>query len=129
VALASEGLASSAHDVSDGGLATALAECCFLSAGLGAAARLAGAEPAEAALFGERGARAVISAPARALARIRAVAAQYEVSVRELGLVGQEEFRIEYNGAAAVAAGARELRDLWAEGLARALAHPLPANE
>jgi phosphoribosylformylglycinamidine synthase II len=129
VALAGEGLVASAHDLSAGGLATALAECCFLSDGLGAGASLEGAEPAEAALFGERGARALVSAPVRALARIRAVAAQYAVRARELGLVQQKEFRIEYNGATAIAAPVSEFREIWADALARALAHPLPPNE
>jgi phosphoribosylformylglycinamidine synthase subunit PurL len=128
-ALADERLVSSAHDLSDGGLAVALAECCFLSGGLGAEARLEGEEPAEAALFGERGARAVVSAEPPALARIRTLAAQYGLRARELGLVKQAEFRIAYNGATAVAAPVRELRDVWAQSLARALSHLLPADE
>ena len=61
VALAGEGVLQSAHDVSDGGLAVTLAESCFASDGLSARISLASTEPDEAALFGERGARAVVS--------------------------------------------------------------------
>src|SRR6202050_1848453 len=68
VALAGERAVLSAHDVSDGGLAVSLAEACFGRDGLGAeiALEAGGAENcAEAALFGERGARAIVSvAPA-----------------------------------------------------------------
>src|SRR6202050_2681141 len=42
VSLASEKVIVSAHDVSDGGLAVALAECCFDGAGLSADVRVAG---------------------------------------------------------------------------------------
>src|SRR6267143_1013775 len=75
VALAAEGNIQSAHDVSDGGLAVTLAESCFASvvahlragsirsapssAHLGANIKLDGEAPAEFALFGERGARAI----------------------------------------------------------------------
>ena len=64
VALAGEGALQSAHDVSDGGLAVTLAESCFASDGL--SARMSrSTQPTEAgrelALFGERGARAVVS--------------------------------------------------------------------
>ncbi len=73
VKLASERVISSAHDVSDGGLAVTLAESCFdtdgLSADMTISAR-ASAEPAESALFGERGARVVVTAAAASLARV-----------------------------------------------------------
>ena len=62
VKLAAERAIVSAHDVSDGGLAVTLAESCFDSDDLSADIKLdASGLPAEAALFGERGARAVVS--------------------------------------------------------------------
>jgi phosphoribosylformylglycinamidine (FGAM) synthase-like enzyme len=65
VKLAAEKAIVSAHDVSDGGIAVALAESCFAADGLSAEIRLTGKdEPTEIALFGERGGRAVISAGA-----------------------------------------------------------------
>src|SRR5579862_8546924 len=99
VSLASAGLILSAHDVSDGGVAVTLAESCFASDGLSADVNLArDAELAEVALFGERGARAVVSLSAASLARLDAVAAQYGVVANRIGTVTRIEFRIQLNG-------------------------------
>ena len=51
VALAAQNVIASAHDVSDGGLAVTLAECCFASEGLSARVDLESEEPAEVALI------------------------------------------------------------------------------
>ena len=82
VKLAAEHAIVSAHDISDlGGLAVTLAESCFDSDGLSADVKLdASGLPAEAALFGERGARAVVSLSAASLARMNEIAAQYKVA-------------------------------------------------
>ena len=66
------GALSSAHDIAEGGLAVALAECC-LAGGLGAEAELEDVcktpSSTEAALFGEGPGGFVVSGPAAALAR------------------------------------------------------------
>src|SRR5262249_46331440 len=59
VALAAAETIRSAHDISDGGLAVALAESCFAVNDLGASVSLSEAAPAEYALFSERGARCI----------------------------------------------------------------------
>ncbi len=87
VALAREGKLQSAHDVSDGGIAVTLAESCFASNGLSAHISLRSNEPDEAALFGERGARAVVSVTPENVAAVRRIAAQYEVAAVEVGRV------------------------------------------
>src|SRR6266705_2571640 len=101
VALAAEGAVQSAHDISDGGLAVALAESCFAS-GPASASSFVGAQhaapllgaivhladdyvPAESVLFGERGARAVVSVSPAKLARVLEIASQYNVAAHELG--------------------------------------------
>jgi phosphoribosylformylglycinamidine synthase subunit PurL len=76
----------SAHDVAEGGLAVALAECC-LAGGLGASIEL-GAPVDEAALFGEGPGAFVVSGPREALARFGGAA-------RVLGTVGGDTLRIE----------------------------------
>ena len=122
VKLAAEKAILSAHDVSDGGLAVTLAECCFDSDGLSADVDVkAGDEPAEAALFGERGARAVVSLPSASLARVEATAAQYKVASLRLGRVTRSEFRIQYKGAAAVRGTIDSFRQIWAESLGKAV--------
>ncbi|HYL47665.1 MAG TPA: phosphoribosylformylglycinamidine synthase subunit PurL, partial [Candidatus Limnocylindrales bacterium] len=115
VALATEGAIRSAHDVSDGGLATTLAECCFASEGLSAQVTLTSHERAESALFGERGARAVVSVARSSIARVLAIARQYGVAAQEVGQVTRDgEFRIEWNGQSVIRDRVAALRDAWA---------------
>ncbi|MDE3137553.1 MAG: phosphoribosylformylglycinamidine synthase subunit PurL [Acidobacteriota bacterium] len=127
VALASARLVASAHDISDGGLAVTLAECSFGAGGLAAQAEFSDEEPAEAALFGERGARAVVTVDATRLARLSAVAAQYGVRAQALGRVVRGDFRIAYNGQEIVRASVARLEDIWTHSLERAIAVSLPA--
>jgi phosphoribosylformylglycinamidine synthase len=121
VALAGQGILQSAHDVSDGGLAVTLVESCFAGDNLSARVSLVSKEPDEAALFGERGARAVVSVTSENLAAARRVAAQYEVAVVEAGRVTRGEFRIELNGRTIVSADVPSLADAWAGALVRQL--------
>src|ERR1700693_3439951 len=121
VALSSDGKLQSAHDVSDGGLAVTLAESCFASNGFSARAALTSKEPDEAALFGERGARAIVSVTPENLAAVLRVAAQYEVAVVEVGRVTRGEFRIELNGQTVVSAEVPSLADAWSGAIERLL--------
>jgi phosphoribosylformylglycinamidine synthase subunit PurL len=148
VALAAEGTILSAHDVSDGGLAVTLSESCFTSDGLSAEINLDGMGslggrsfssdiqrqkdsgasapevspiPTEAALFGERGARAVVSVSPTSLARLNEIAAQYGVTAQRVGNVTRGEFRIQYNGAIVIQSGVDSLRRAWAESLPKAI--------
>jgi phosphoribosylformylglycinamidine synthase len=124
VKLASEHVISSAHDVSDGGLAVTLAESCFdtdgLSADITISAR-ASAEPAESALFGERGARVVVTTVAASLARINQIAAQYKVSVQPIGTVVRSEFRIQYNGSPVIQGSVESFQQPWSDSLQKAI--------
>jgi phosphoribosylformylglycinamidine synthase subunit PurL len=121
VALAGDGKLQSSHDVSDGGLAVTLAESCFANNGLSAQISFTSNEPDEAALFGERGARAIVSVTPENLAAVRQIAAQYEVAVVEVGRVARGEFRIELNGKTAVSAELPALADDWSGALGRLL--------
>jgi phosphoribosylformylglycinamidine synthase subunit PurL len=122
VALAVEGAVQSAHDISDGGLAVAIAESCFASNGFSAVISLEDKIPAEAALFGERGAHAVVSVKRTSLARVLDTARQYAVGAREIGEVTRgSTFRIQYNGRAVIDSSIHSLRDIWANSLERTL--------
>src|SRR6202167_1502367 len=117
VKLASKKAILSAHDVSDGGLAVALAESCFNSEGRGADVTVpseAANEPAESALFGERGARAVVSLPPASLASVHTIAAQYSVEAKAIGTVSHAEFRIQFNGTPVVHGDIDSFRKIWA---------------
>jgi phosphoribosylformylglycinamidine synthase II len=124
VALAGERAVLSAHDVSDGGLAVSVAEACFGRAGLSAEIAIDAASPedfAEAALFGERGARAVVSVAPASLARVNAIAAQYHVGAQRIGTVTHGEFRIQYQGAAVIQGSVELFRRAWSEALPKAI--------
>ena len=121
VALAGEGKLQSAHDVSDGGLAVTLAESCFASNGLSLHAALTSKQPDEEAIFGERGARAIVSVTPENLAAVLRIAAQYEVAVGEVGRVSRGEFRIQLNGRTVVGAEVPSLADDWSGALERLL--------
>jgi len=144
VALAAESTVQSAHDISDGGLAVALAESCFAATGnqsnpchsersprseesafssLGASVRLDESVPAEHALFSERGARCVVSVSPTNLAAVLATARQYKVGAAELGKVTRNAaLRIELKGHAAIDSPLDVLRDVWTNSLERTLA-------
>jgi len=120
IALAAEGAIQSAHDISDGGLAVTLAESCFAANGLGAIAELEETGPAEAALFGERGARAVVSVTPARLARVLDTARHYQVAAHESGkVIRGDAFRIQYKGGAVIDSSISALRDAWACSLER----------
>jgi phosphoribosylformylglycinamidine synthase II len=135
VALASEAAILSAHDVSDGGLAVTLAESCFGANALSASADVLSADvslggttdgahenaPTEAALFGERGARAVVSLSPASLARVNEIAAQYKVNTQRVGTVTTGEFRIQYNGHVVIRGDVASLRRAWSESLQKAI--------
>jgi phosphoribosylformylglycinamidine synthase subunit PurL len=121
VALAGEGTLQSTHDVSDGGVAVTLAESCFASNGLSAQVSLTSREPDEAALFGERGARAVVSVTPENVAAVCQIAAQYEVAAFEIGRVSQGEFRIELNGRIVISCDTPSLADTWNGALEKLL--------
>src|ERR1700723_2676563 len=124
VALAGERAVLSAHDVSDGGLAVSVAEACFGRDGLGAeiAMDAAGVDDfAETALFGERGARAVISVAPASLARLNEIAAQYHVRAQRIGTVTRGDFRIQYRGAAVIQGSIESFRRVWSEALPKAI--------
>jgi len=85
VAGATQALFASAHDLSEGGLAQALAESC-LRGGHGATVALPG-DPF-LALFAESTARVLVSVPSDRLAAVQTLAAAHGVPLHELGTVG-----------------------------------------
>ena len=79
------------------------------------------AGPAEVALFGERGARAVVSLSAASLARLNTVAAQYGVAANRIGTVTRSEFRIQFNGTPVIRGDVSSFRKAWSQSLAAAV--------
>ena len=124
VALATDGVVVSAHDISDGGLALTLAESCFASPqAFGANVKLQDSDAAaEFALFGERGARCVVSVAPAKLAALQGIARQYGVEASEIGQVTSgPSLSIEHKGRAVIDSPVEGLRDVWANSLERTL--------
>src|SRR5690349_6001805 len=128
VSLASSGFVRSAHDVSDGGMAVALAESCLASCSVGAPQLGAIVNlreefgPAESAIFGERGARAIVSTPRTSLAAVLETARQCGVTAQQIGqVIRGDAFRIEYRGSAVIESSVAKLYDTWAHSLERTL--------
>ncbi len=92
MAAAAGGLLDAAHDLSDGGLAIALAEAC-LRGGLGCRVRLPG--DAFVWLFSESAARAVVAVKPGAEAPFRQLCADHGVPTAVLGTVGGESLDVE----------------------------------
>jgi phosphoribosylformylglycinamidine synthase subunit PurL len=101
-----EGVVSSAHDCSEGGLGVALAECCMMDPGalLGATVDLSAWEriPRRALLFGEAQGRVVISTSDAA--RLLGIARRADVPARSIGTVGEP------GGVFSITIGGREWR-------------------
>jgi phosphoribosylformylglycinamidine (FGAM) synthase-like enzyme len=79
-------LASSAHDLSDGGLAIALAECCILG-GHGAVITVKDKIRTDALLFGESQSRIVISTARKNQEKVKAICRKHGASCTAIGEV------------------------------------------
>ena len=115
-----EGLVRSAHDVGEGGLAVALAECCISGPGpgLGAVIELEGAIRPDALLFGESQSRIILSLRRRHLGRVRELAAAAEVPFAVLGEVRGRRLVI----SPLIDVGLEDMQRAWATALPRRMA-------
>jgi phosphoribosylformylglycinamidine synthase len=125
VALADARLLRSAHDLSDGGLAVALAECCFDTGGVGASVALTSTSmvPQDAAaaslLFGESASRALISAAPASAEDVLAWAAKSGVPARLLGRTGGASVRVEIDGRVALDVSVSDAERVWSTAIER----------
>jgi phosphoribosylformylglycinamidine synthase len=120
VALAGARLIRSAHDCADGGLAIALAECCFGTSGIGADASIEGVTVSRtrpvneaAALFGESASRVIVSASADALTEVLARAAAMQVPATVIGRTGGNLLRIAVAGRLAIDVALADVERVW----------------
>jgi phosphoribosylformylglycinamidine synthase subunit PurL len=114
--LIASGLVRTAHDLSEGGLAVALAEACF---GRGLGARVEVAEEG-AALFSETQARAVVAAAPAAVERLLRAAEEAGVPAAEIGEVGGPELVVRAGGET-LKEPVEDLHRIWSTALPRAL--------
>ena len=126
VALAERREIRSAHDCADGGLAVALAECCFDTQGIGAQVSIEGLQVSRstrvneaAALFGESASRALVSASPSAVAEVLQAAAAAGVPAKVIGETGGNRLRIAVGGATTVDVGIEQVERVWSGAIER----------
>ncbi len=114
-----KGIIRSAHDVSDGGLAVALAECCIAGPekSLGARIELRTMMRADALLFGESQSRIIVSVKESDLNRLKDIVAKEEVPMQVIGEVGGPRLSIQ----PFIQLPVEEIRSIWSRGLERRL--------
>ena len=123
-----EGLLASAHDCSDGGLAVALAESC-IRGGVGFSSSVNWPTRWDAALFGERQSRIVVSLPQSAWPDLERLAAEVQLTsgipVRRLGTTGGDRFRL----GRLLDLPLADIASAWNHGLAAAMRSGAPDLE
>ena len=117
-----EGLVKSAHDCSEGGLAVALAECCFNPEKLfGVEIGLkAGDTPATRLLFNESQSRIVISVAPENLQKTISIFQEEQIPFQQLGRVGGNQLRIRV-GSEEFSWLIADLHDDWWNAIRRAV--------
>jgi phosphoribosylformylglycinamidine synthase len=131
-----EGLVSSAHDCSDGGLAVALAESCFSSyrhnavgarIDLSNHAKSSGLKDEVTLLFSESPSRIIISAKAEHVDRVREIARQNGVVCEVIGGTGGDQLSIVCDGESLVEDSVATLESAWRNSLSSHLDRPMRA--
>jgi phosphoribosylformylglycinamidine synthase subunit PurL len=117
-----DGLVKSAHDVSEGGLAVALAECCYSNhhrGPIGAEVEIPSHLEIRKDLFGEVSTQVLMSTTNPAALRKRAEAGG--LNFRELGKIGGKRLIFHYEGVRIVDIDVDELESEWRQALPKLL--------
>ncbi len=121
--VANDGLAESAHDLSDGGLAIALAESSFGSGNIGARIELDSDLRPELLLFHEGPSRILIATESPDL--IQKIAAENNVEAPIIGVTIKERLQVVNRSETLVECDVRSLKQRWEQSLER---HLSPEN-
>jgi len=113
------GILRSAHDVSEGGLAVALAECCVAGPGrpLGVRIELREMMRTDALLFGESQSRIIVSIEGKKLNRLREIAEKEGAPMHVIGEVGGTRFVVQ----PMIRLPVEELKTIWCNALEKRL--------
>jgi len=117
---ADAGLLRSAHDCSDGGLAVAVAECCFSSHNrdaVGADIDVTGDYDVATQLFSETPSRIIISFEESALSKIEEIAGAAGCPMTVMGTVGSDRLRIQSDGEEVIDINVAEMESAWRSSL------------
>ena len=114
---AGSNIVSSAHDLSEGGLAVALAESC-IQGGTGASVKLSGGLPPHVMLFSESQSRVLVSVQPAKLEALKEIAGRLGVPLEVIGRTGGD--RVDVEGA--FSAPLEEIKDVYENSLERMIA-------
>jgi len=117
--IAGQGLADSAHDLSDGGLAVAAAECCFGPAEVGARLHVTGDLAPEFLLFHEGPSRILISTSCPE--QVLRIAQEYSVEAPVIGTTVEGQLQVSGPQGVFLDFPVQRLRLVWDRALERAL--------
>ena len=117
-----DGFVRAAHDVSEGGLAVALAECCYSTierAGIGAEVDLPSHLEIRKDLFGEFSTRVLLTTGD--VPELRKRAGQMGLKFYDLGKVGGNRLILKYESVKVIDIGIDELESAWSQSLPKLL--------
>jgi len=122
-----EHLVESAHDLSDGGFAVTLAECCFGPAGIGARVSLDSVSldaqgPLEIALFHENPSRIIVSTDEPR--KVQQLASRFQVECTQIGVTMKERVQIDNRSEWLVDCSLEDLKHPWEKALENRLGQP-----
>ncbi|WP_422659769.1 phosphoribosylformylglycinamidine synthase subunit PurL [Paenibacillus sp. EC2-1] len=110
------GFVSSAHDVSEGGLAAALAESC-ISGSVGAEVNLSTELRNDIVLFSESQSRIILSVSPDKQADLEQLLKEANVPFATIGHVGGDQLSININGTSAVKEPVEALKSVWEDAI------------
>jgi phosphoribosylformylglycinamidine synthase II len=113
----------SAHDLSDGGLAVALSECCFGPNEIGAEVRLDSDLPPELLLFHEGPSRVLVSTAEPE--RVFAASKEKGIEALSIGVTLKSRVKIQNRDQVLIDGRVEELKDLWNGSLQQLLHNPV----
>ncbi|XID90507.1 phosphoribosylformylglycinamidine synthase subunit PurL [Paenibacillaceae bacterium WGS1546] len=111
-----DGLVESAHDLSEGGLAAALAEACF-GRGLGADVTFETHLRPDLALFSESQSRILLTVKPELEMKLALQLTHAGVPLKRLGTVGGDRLKVSIGGHDAIDASVEELRAAWSQAI------------
>ena len=115
------GLAASAHDLSDGGLAVAVAESSFGTSGTGGRLRFDSDLPAHYLLYHEAPSRILVSVSPEAETSVSEIAARFGVEAPLIGETADRQIAISVNGEELIRHEIGELKASWDGALGKLL--------
>jgi len=119
-AVVESGLATAAHDCSEGGLAVTLAEACVTGPDrVGCSVTLPGGARPDVTLFGEGPSRVVVAVEPERAREFEALMAESAIPWRWIGTAGGERLRIVVGSATVVDAALETLERAWRTGFER----------